>query len=69
MKPSSLLSLWLTYVKLCSLSYPAPVPLRIEEYQRKGDFETKQDPVGPSQVQKPLYVLHFLFVEKKALVL
>ena len=26
--------------------------------------ETKQDPAGPSRVQKPLCVPHFLFVEK-----
>ena len=28
------------------LSCPTPVPLRIEEYQRKGGIETKQDPRG-----------------------
>ena len=36
--------------------FPPPIPLRIEEYQRKGGIETKQDPVGPSRVQKPLCV-------------
>ena len=41
-----------------------PVPLRIEEYQRKGGIETKQDPSGPSWVQKPLHAPRFLFVEK-----
>lgn len=30
----------------------------------KGDSETKQVRVEPSQVPKPLHVLHFLFVEK-----
>ena len=28
------------------------------------DFETEQDPSGPSQVQKPLHVSWFLFAEK-----
>ena len=35
------------YPKSYSLSCFAPVPLRTEEYQRKGGTETKQDPVEP----------------------
>lgn len=41
-----------------------PVPLKIEEYQRKGGIETERDTAGPSLVKKPLCVPHFLFVEK-----
>ena len=37
-----------------------PGPLRIEEYQRKEGTETKQDRLGPSQVQKPLCPSFFL---------
>ena len=44
---------------------PPLVPLRIEEYQRKGGIETKQGPVGPFQVQKPLCVLLFLVCRKR----
>ena len=42
------------------------LPFCIEEYQRKGEIETKQGPVGPSWVQKPLgsCLSCFLFVEK-----
>ena len=46
----------------------ASTPLRIEEYQRKGGTESKQDPVGSSQVQNSLHVPRLLFVEKMALV-
>ena len=55
------------YPKFYSLSCPTPVPLRTEKYQRKGETETKQDLVRPSQVQKPFCVPHFLSVEQKAL--
>ena len=41
------------YPKLYSLSCPAPVPLRIEEAQRKGGTESKQDPAGPSWYKSP----------------
>lgn len=58
----------ISYPKPDSLSCPALVPLRTDEYQRKGETETKQDPTGHSEVQKPLRVPHFLFVEQKALV-
>lgn len=40
------------------------LPLRIEDYQREAGSEHDQDPLGPSEVQKPLHVSYFLFVEK-----
>ena len=47
---------WLLYPKLYSLSYPSPVPLKIEKYLKKGDIKKKQDPVGPSHVKSILLV-------------
>ena len=44
--------------KLYLLSCCAPVPLGIEENQRKEGVETEQDPAGP-----PYKSPHFLFVE------
>lgn len=41
------------YPKLYSLSRPVPVPLRIEEDQRKGGTETEQDPRGLSGYKSP----------------
>lgn len=66
---SSLLNAkWLSlYLKLYSLSCPAPITHGIEAYRRKGGIETKQDPAWPSQVQT-LSCPSFLFAEKKALV-
>ena len=43
---------------------PTPIPLRIEEYQRNGGTETKQDPGGPPWYKSPTMSPHFLFVEK-----
>ena len=40
-------------LKLYSFYCLVPVPLKIEEYQRKEGIEPKQDPVGPSWIQKP----------------
>lgn len=51
--------------KLYFLSYPEPVSLKIEECQRKVGIETKQDPVGPYQVEKPLHVPCLFFVGKR----
>lgn len=47
------------YPKLYSPSRPVPVPLRIEEDQRKGGTETEQDLVRSSWIQKPLQVPGF----------
>ena len=32
--------------------------------QSQSNIEAKQDPLGPSQVQKSIHAPHFLFVEK-----
>ena len=40
------------------------LPLRIEDYQREAGSEHDQDPLEPSEVQKPLHVSYFLLVEK-----
>ena len=32
--------------------------------QPQSNIKAKQDPAGPSQVQKSIHVPHFLFVEK-----
>ena len=44
---------------------PPLYPWRLRSIKEKRGVETDQDPEGPSQVQKPLYVFHFLFVGKK----
>ena len=45
----------------CSFPYVTSVLLKIEEYQRKGESETKQDPVV-SWARKPFRFSHFLCV-------
>ena len=58
----------LSIQKLHSLSCPAPVPLRIEEDPRRGETETKQNPVGPSQEQKASPCPPFLVCRKQGVV-
>lgn len=47
------------------LSFLAPsLSLRIEDYQREAGSEHDQNPLEHSEVQKPLHISYFLFVEK-----
>ena len=71
LSPLKLSSLIEFMINLCIQNFITslvPVPLRIEEYQRKVGIKTKQDPAGPSWVQKPLCVPPFLVYRVKALV-
>ena len=52
------------YPKLCSLSCPIAVPLKIEESQRKEEIENEQNPAGVSWLQKSLCIPCFSFAEK-----
>ena len=53
--------------KLYFICCPAPIPLRIEGYQKKGGEWNKAGPCGAFLIQKPLSVSCFLFVERFSL--
>ena len=61
-KSGFLCQIWLTsLLDIYFISSSTHVPLKIEEYQRKGGIET--DSGGPSQLQKPSGGIQLLFVE------